>query len=104
MSSMAIDPGMIARAQAALGGGDAGGGSAPSADEALDGAIQAIQDYISASDSNDVDTATAAKCLSALQGIKAGHQKETEAAMGTTPAHRAMARTAAASAPAQQGY
>lgn len=38
------------------------------------------------------DKQTILKCLTAIQGIKAQEQKEKDAALGTTPAHKYMAK------------
>jgi hypothetical protein len=38
------------------------------------------------------DKQTVLKCLSAIQGIKAQESKEKDAALGTTPAHKYMAK------------
>lgn len=64
-----------------------------SADALLQTAIDALHDYIAHAGSDDVDTNVAAQCLAKLQSIKAQNQKQDEAAMGTTPAHKAMARS-----------
>lgn len=42
------------------------------------------------------DKQTVLKCLSAIQGIKAQESKEKDAALGTTPAHKYMAKQNAA--------
>lgn len=77
-------------------GGPQGGAPAPdaggSADDLLDTAISSLSAYLDHSGSDDVDTATAAQCLAKLQSIKATSQKNEEAAMGTTGAHKAMAK------------
>ena len=43
------------------------------------------------------DKQTILKCLTAIQGIKAQEAKEKDAALGTTPAHKFMAKQSAAS-------
>lgn len=44
---------------------------------------------------DEQDKQTILKCLAAIQGIKATEQKEKEAMLGTTPAHRGMAKASA---------
>ncbi len=94
-----------------LGGGgappDLSGGGPPSpqdpsqqtggdADSLLADTIDSLKAYIAAEGSDDVDTATAAQCLAKLQGIKAGQQKDHEAAMGTTSVHKGMTKALSA--------
>lgn len=43
---------------------------------------------------DEQDKQTILKCLAAIQGIKATEQKEKEAMLGTTPAHKGMAKAA----------
>ena len=90
---------------ALLGGGGPSGPPAPpvgappaggdDADSLLQTAIDALREYVAHAGSDDVDTATAAQCLAKLQQIKAQDQKNSEAAMGTQPAHKAMGKVAA---------
>lgn len=51
-----------------------------------------IQDYIDSPDSDEQETAQATKALVIVQGLLASEEKNMEAASGTTPAHKAMAK------------
>lgn len=51
-----------------------------------------IQDYIDTPESDEQETAQATKALVIVQGLLASEEKNNEAAMGTTPAHKAMAK------------
>lgn len=46
---------------------------------------------------DEQDKQTILKCLAAIQGIKAQESKEKDAALGTTPAHKFMAKQSQAS-------
>ena len=76
-----------------LGGG---GGQPEQADQVRDRVVQDLQTLISDGTTDDLDTQVYAKCLAAIQGLKANVQKQQEAAMGTTPAHKAIARSVGA--------
>ncbi len=60
--------------------------------EILQGIIDGIKAYIDSEASDDIETQTAAKGLVIFQGLLADEQKNTEAAMGTTGAHKGMAK------------
>lgn len=51
-----------------------------------------IQEYIDSDDSDEQETAQATKALVIVQGLLASEEKNMEAAAGTTPAHKAMAK------------
>lgn len=86
---------------AALLGGGAGGAQspqdaqgAPSPSDPLDllkNAIQALQDYVQ-SEPDDINSEAGSKALAQLYRILATEQKNSEQAMGVTPAHKAMRR------------
>lgn len=78
------------------GGGVPGQPDNPDAEAALKAAIDSIHTYLSAEE-DDQDKSVAAKCLAQLQGIMGTRQKQDEAALGTTPAHKAMGRAAKSS-------
>lgn len=65
-------------------------------------AISALVEF--QGDENDghdaADNLVVVKALALLRGIDAKQEKESEAAMGTTPAHKAMARQYSQGAPA----
>ncbi len=78
-----------------------GGGGEPPLDEAagpekspidyLRDAIAALDDYVDVEE-DDIDIETARRTQAMLQKLLAKDQQEGEAAMGTTPAHRHMAK------------
>ncbi len=68
----------------------AGGGDDPTG--ILRQIVDLIQQYISSDASDDIETAKATKILTTAQELLAEEQKQGEAAMGTTPAHKGMAR------------
>ncbi len=67
----------------------AGGGSATDILTEIKGLIQ---DYIDTPESDEQETAQATKALVIIQGLLASEEKNMEAAAGTTPAHKAMAK------------
>jgi hypothetical protein len=73
-------------------GGPAPGGPDPSA--ALKAAIQAVHQAAVVSD-DQTDKQTLLKCLAAIQNILATEQKQKEAALGTTAAHKGLAKASA---------
>lgn len=73
------------------GGGTPGMPDNPDAEQALQQAIDGLHTFLSVEE-DDQDKATAAKCLASLQSIFGSHQKQSEAASGVTPAHKAMGR------------
>ena len=66
-----------------------GGGSATDILTQIKGLIQ---DYIDSDESDEQETAQATKALVIVQGLLASEEKNMEAAAGTTPAHKAMAK------------
>ncbi len=66
------------------------GGDDPT--EILRQIVDLIQQYIASEASDDIETAKATKILTTAQELLAEEQKQSEAAMGTTPAHKGMAR------------
>ena len=104
MSTMPMDMSQFGQvAQGIAGGGDPSGGPDPgqgsqadtSADALLQQAIDLLTQYVQAPDSDPIETHTATKALALLQGNAATSQKNQDAAMGTTPAHKAIAKTTA---------
>jgi hypothetical protein len=83
-------------------GGQPGQPDNPDAESALQSAIDAITQFLSA-EQDDQDKAVAAKCLAQLQSIFGGRQKQDEAAAGITPAHKAMGRAMSSGAGAGGG-
>ena len=73
------------------GGGVPGQPDSQQAADALQAAIQAIHDFVGLEE-DDQDKTVAMKAMTALQGILGAQQKQDEAAMGTTPAHKAVKR------------
>jgi hypothetical protein len=71
-----------------------GGGAPPVRDpsEILKGIVKDLQEYIATDESDAQETAQATKALVLVQGLLASEEKNMEAASGTTPAHKAMAR------------
>ena len=57
----------------------------------LQNAIDLLSHYIDV-EPDDIDKQTVMKALATLQGVLAKDQKESEAAAGTTPAHKGMAK------------
>ena len=90
------------------GAGGAGGGGAPGqpdspqAEQDLQTAIRALHSFMQ-TEQDDQDKTVAAKCLASLQGIVGGRAAQDDAALGTTPAHKAV-RRATQSAQQGQGY
>lgn len=71
---------------------DAPDASAPSDPlDLLRDAIQNLQDYLDQED-DDVNSAEGSKVLAGLYKILANEQKNSEQALGVTPAHKAMRR------------
>lgn len=70
------------------------GGVDPS--QALKQAIQAVHQAAVVSD-DQTDKQTLLKCLAAIQNILATEQKQKEAALGTTAAHKGLAKATAGS-------
>lgn len=60
--------------------------------EILQEIIEGIKAYIDSDASDDIETQQAVKGLAIFQGLLADEQKGMEAASGTTPAHKAMAK------------
>jgi len=60
--------------------------------EMLRNAIESLQEYVSQED-DDINSEAASKVLAGLYKILANEQKNSEAAMGVTPAHKAMRRS-----------
>ena len=84
-----------------LGGAPQGPQSAPEPQEApgptdpmelLRNAIESLQEYVSQED-DDINSEQASKVLAGLYKILAQEQKNSEQAMGLTPAHKAMRRS-----------
>lgn len=79
------------------GGAQGGGGGTPGqpdnrdAEQALNDLIDAAHRFVAAEE-DDTDKNVVAKILALATGITAGRQKQDEAAMGTTPAHKAVSR------------
>ena len=74
-----------------VGGGAPGPKSDGDWQEDLKNALDALRAL--ASDASDpAETNTIDKCIAALSGLQATRQKQNDAAMGTTPAHKAMGR------------
>lgn len=61
------------------------------AEQDLHDALDSLQSFLK-DDSDHVDKAQVAKCVSIVQGILAARQKGSESALGVTPAHKAMSR------------
>lgn len=74
------------------GGADPNSGGSQAADDLLSQAVDLLKQYLAAPDSDPSETHVAAKALTALQGILATDHKNDEAASGTTPAHKGMAK------------
>jgi hypothetical protein len=74
-----------------VGAGIPGKPDNPDAASALKSAVDALHAAFAAEE-DDQDRAAIAKALTAVQSIMGGRQKQDEAALGTTPAHKAMAR------------
>jgi hypothetical protein len=83
------DPAAMLRGLAAS--GPSGGSKSVTVDTVID-------DLHSLAGNTDdpADKQTILKCLTAIQGIKAQESKEKDAALGTTPAHKFMAKQSAA--------
>lgn len=73
---------------------DSGQGQAPTAEEDLQDALDALHKFMQNEDDHG-DKAAVAKCIAALQGLLGARQKGAESALGVTPAHKAMARARA---------
>lgn len=88
--------------------GQAGGGTPGQPDnrnseDALKRAEEAIMEFIS-SESDEQDKALGSKILSQIHGISATRAKETDAALGTTPAHKFVRRQTQGSQRTGTGY
>lgn len=55
-------------------------------------AITLIQQMQDSPETDAVEDADLEKCIVTLKGLLAGHQKQKESALGTTPAHKFVAR------------
>ncbi len=73
------------------GGGVPGQPDNPDSEQALADAIDAIHRFIQ-SEEDEADKNIGAKILALATSITAGRQKETEAAQGITPVHKAVGR------------
>lgn len=85
-------PPELAALLAGEGGPPPGGEEEPRGElDILDGIRQDLLEYMDVA-SDDIEKAKAAQALKIVQDLFAGNQKETEAASGTTPALKGMAR------------
>ena len=75
-------------------GGDAGASDGPDSPD-VEALLQQAKDALQQAEKGEqdhIDSQTILKCIAAIQGILAARQKGAESALGTTPAHKAMAR------------
>ena len=63
-----------------------------SVSEILQEIVSLWQEYIASPESDDIETAEATKGLVIAQKLLAEEQKQSEAAMGTTPAHKGITK------------
>lgn len=61
-------------------------------------ALTLLQEAAADPSLDDVDSHVATKCIAAIQGVLATNQKNDEAALGVTPAHKSLARNTRAQA------
>ncbi len=91
-------PGLPPELMAALGGGGPGGPPDQGGDQLSDDPVTLLNEVIDRLshyidvETDDIDKQTILKALTTIQGVNAKDQKEAEAAQGTTPAHKGMAK------------
>jgi hypothetical protein len=81
-----------APAGAGAGPPDAGGGAPADPESALSDILVQLRLIANDQSIDPAETAAIDKAVGALQSVLGTRQKETETAMGTTPAHKAMGR------------
>ena len=74
-----------------MGGGGPGQPDTPDVESALRQALELLTQAQS-QEQDDQDTLAIQKAMIAIQSVLGTRQKQNEAAMGTTPAHKAMGR------------
>jgi hypothetical protein len=86
------DQGSPAGANVGPGGGQPGAPDSPEAEKFLTDAMTALQGFLGV-EQDHVDKALIEKCTTIIQGLLGSRQKGAEAALGITPAHKAMSRS-----------